>query len=262
MFHYKSISSTQDEMKSLLLNPDQQQKADYICITTESQTKGRGTNNRSWIGKRGNTFLTIAIPYDDIQIPLTLFPLQIGVVMAQNIHRVLEHLDLKDDMPNVTVKWPNDVLVNDKKIAGVLIENEKDCNGQYRFLVGIGVNNRYAPTVETTGKERGRETACIYDFKDNGDMDEEVAVMEARQLAVDIANDIKSWIEIQKIDPEGSKSMIVNTWLQWADFSRKFVLRDEPGNETVMPIDLESDGRLRVVGQDGKERLLCFDYLL
>ena len=175
----------------------------------------------------------------------------------------------------VRLKWPNDVLVNERKIAGVLIESEKDYDGNYYFLVGIGVNYRHAPKVDTEGNNRGRVTTCIHNLLSNdtkADMEDGGAagcehdesddgVEEAKALGIRIANAIKAWIEVQKIW-DGAADAIVSNWERWSDFGARLILRDEPGNETVITLGLEKDGRLRVKGQDGKERLLCSDYLL
>jgi len=282
MFHFNSIGSTQDEVKRIISDKTRHEPNAYVAITTESQTNGRGSNNRTWIGRKGNTFLTIAIPADDLKIPLTLLPLQIGVILAEQVNSMLIGISAASASPKdkpkdavVRVKWPNDVLVNEKKIAGVLIESERDYDGNYYFMVGVGVNFRHAPKVDASGAQRGREATCIYDFvssvQEDGDEEgnDEVdnvnanddGVEEAKALGIRIANDIKAWMELQK-SWDGAADCIVTRWEHWTDFGTKLIMRDDPGNEVVIPLGLEKDGRLRVKGQDGKERLLCFDYLL
>jgi BirA family biotin operon repressor/biotin-[acetyl-CoA-carboxylase] ligase len=230
----------------------------FLAITATSQTKGRGTNKRKWIGRKGNTFLTIAVPSNELKIPLTLLPLQIGNILAKQVK-----LMLKKTNAVVTLKWPNDVLVDQKKIAGVLIESDKDHAGNYYFLIGIGVNYRFAPLVETSGNERGRITTCIYDYV-NGDDDDDndkCGVESAKALGKRIAGDVRDWVKMQK-NWDGAADSVVAMWDTWAEYGNKLILRDEPGNQSVTPLGLERDGRLRVKGQDGKERLLSSDYLL
>jgi BirA family biotin operon repressor/biotin-[acetyl-CoA-carboxylase] ligase len=185
---------------------------------------------------------------------LTLLPLQIGNLLAQQVQDMLKFTNAA-----VKLKWPNDVLVDQKKIAGVLIESEQDHAGNYYFLVGIGVNYKFAPKVETSGQERGRVTTCICDYIDADDDDD--GVEAARELGWRIAKDVREWVELQK-NWDGAADSIMTAWETWAEFGNKLILRDDPGNETVVPLSLEKDGRLRVKGQNGKERLLCFEYLL
>ena len=63
------------------------------------------------------------------------------------------------EKPRVSLKWPNDVLLGESKVAGVLIEAELPF-----LLVGIGVNVRHKPEVPRHGPDRGRPAACLADF--------------------------------------------------------------------------------------------------
>ncbi len=266
MHHFESVKSTQDEARRILHDSDNTIPNQYFAVTTASQTNGRGTNGRSWIGQKGNSFLTIAIPSNDLTIPLTLFPLQIGCVIAQRVQEMIQRYEKSglDTTPTakVTVKWPNDVLVNQKKIAGVLIESEQDHAGNYYFLVGIGVNYKYAPKVETTGPQMGRESTCICDHIHCDDVDDDEDGVEASKcLGRDIANDVTNWVELQKTW-EGAGDAIIANWERFFESGTKLIMRDDPAHEVVTSICIEKDGRLRVRGQDGKDRLLCHDYLL
>ena len=83
---------------------------DCFAISTTEQTKGRGTSGRSWIGHKGNAFVTIAIPVErvtsSLNIPITLFPIQMGIIVCKRIRRVFENLRIDSNI--VKVKWPND----------------------------------------------------------------------------------------------------------------------------------------------------------
>ena len=59
--------------------------------------------------------------------------------------------------PTVSLKWPNDVLINGEKVSGVLIEMEKD-----HLIIGIGCNIGTAPVVVDTGPNGGRQATCLY----------------------------------------------------------------------------------------------------
>jgi len=280
VIHFESLSSTQDEARKLLKEYDNSEKGSvendkiYMAVTTTCQTKGRGTSGRTWIGEIGNTFVTISIPMSNIKIPITLIPVQMGIIVAERVHNIIqnhnrnqsiqynegkEELITKQEKADVRVKWPNDVLINGKKNAGVLIESDTDKNGKHYLLVGIGINYKYAPTVEQDGPERGRETTCICDSiicDDDND-----CIDAAKLLGKDIANDVWDWVELQS-NWDGAAEAVVRKFEYWTDFGKGLVLRDNLENEIVIPINIESDGRLKVRGRDGKERLLCTDYLL
>lgn len=111
------------------------EKLDYHVILCRSQSKGRGTRDHIWISKEGNIFMSILIPLD---LRLDLLPGQLsittGVGLAHMSHYFCPHQD-------ISIKWPNDVLINKKKVAGILIEIEKSY-----AIVGIGMNLVSAPS--------------------------------------------------------------------------------------------------------------------
>lgn len=276
MRHFNSVKSTQDEARRILKDKDKHVPHQALAITASSQTNGRGTNGRSWIGQTGNVFLTIAIPSDDLVIPLTLFPLQIGTLLTQRVSDMLNHKNIDVDVEKaekvqdakVTVKWPNDVLVNQKKIAGVLIESDQDHSGCYYYLVGIGINYKYAPKVNTTGSQRGRESTCICDYipcinamNENEDEDDATSTTKAMELGQNVARDVMDWVKLQK-SWDGAADAIVPNWERYFECGTKLIMRDDPNQEVVTSVGIEKDGQLRVKGMNGVERLLCSDYLL
>jgi biotin-(acetyl-CoA carboxylase) ligase len=198
LYHFESTSSTQDEAKKIVL-ADDCSTAKAFCVTATEQTNGRGTSGRLWMGVRGNTFVTIGIPQKAWMglknVPLSLLPLRIGSLVANRVQGLLDKCGDDDDKadpqpPMVAVKWPNDVLVDEKKISGVLIESS--ANGDW-FLIGIGVNLAYAPPVPTSGPNNGRQSTCIQDIcPPSSDLDLQDA---ACRLGVDLAHDVNQWLQ-------------------------------------------------------------------
>ena len=271
LYHFESTSSTQDEARLVAEQYVKQNNDDDIhafCVTATEQTSGRGTSGRQWMGARGNTFVTIGIRQatwmEDLKgIPLTLLPLKIGSLVANRVQELLDECKASDDTgvaPLVTVKWPNDVLVNEKKISGVLIESSS--NGW--FLIGIGVNLAYAPVVPTSGPNHGRTSTCVQDYCSSPDWSKLVED-KARRMGVNLASDLNQWI--QKTSAAGSPNeaslSVLNDWKKWVDWDMELVMRDTPNQERVRMIDLLPDGRIQVVGQDdGALRTLVSDYFL
>lgn len=119
------VDSTNDEAKDLIA-----EGADpWTVVVAEKQVAGKGRFGRSWASPRGGLYLSIVLPWELEQLPL--------LSMAASL-AVAEALDTWG-LP-ISVKWPNDVLVGDAKVAGILVEGLVRPEG-YWAVVGIGVNS-------------------------------------------------------------------------------------------------------------------------
>lgn len=132
-YYFDTVSSTQDKAIELL-NSDKVSLFDIIIA--KNQTKGRGQHGKTWISDTGNLFSTFILPYVSIQKTQEL-----SISIAYILKDIFEKLSC---IKNFSVKPPNDVYLNCKKVSGVLIET----HDQY-VLVGIGVNIKSAP-LETS----------------------------------------------------------------------------------------------------------------
>lgn len=257
LFHFDQTGSTQDEAKRIVVQEADADLQPVVCVTATEQYNGRGTSGRIWMGARGNTFVTIGIrqsAWMNTKLPLTLLPLQIGTIVAQQVSRLVGNCEFSNNMqPFVTIKWPNDVLVDHQKIAGVLIESE---NGW--FLVGIGVNVAYAPPVPTAGPNHGRPSTSL-DVYCSADGTAAHASYEeiAHQLGVDMARDLAAFL-----DHPNPAQDVLDEWKQWVDWDMELILRDLEDKTPVMPVDVHSDGRLLVRDRNGRERLMVSDYFI
>ena len=122
--HFKEIDSTNDYLKNsygLLSN--------FTFVTADYQNKGKGRNNRLWTSEPGENLMFSFLIKDKRLINQSLI---ISFVAAIEVAIVLESFGIK----NVSIKWPNDVLVGDKKICGILAEGQVP---DY-LVVGVGLN--------------------------------------------------------------------------------------------------------------------------
>lgn len=120
-----------DSTNSRLLEADPAQ--DPQALFAESQTAGRGRRGRDWVSPFGsNLYLSLAWSFPAWPARLTTLPLAVAVALA----RALATLGL----PEVGIKWPNDLHVDGRKLAGVLIEPRGEAGGSCRVVVGVGLN--------------------------------------------------------------------------------------------------------------------------
>ena len=132
--HFNEIVSTQlYSRKDVAL--DALNKDDWVLVTADMQTGGIGSHSRKWISHiPGNVYATLNFPME-VKDPN-------GFAMMRNVFSLAVLEVMKDYLPNahVAYKWPNDALVNGKKIAGVLCEYQTLENNIYHGIVGIGIN--------------------------------------------------------------------------------------------------------------------------
>lgn len=125
-----SVASTNDYAKDMARNG----VAEGTVVWAQEQTSGRGRQGNNWVSNRGNLFTSIILRPG--KQPLEAG--QISFVAAVALAETLKDL-LPASVP-VALKWPNDVLLQGKKSAGILIESEEGF-----IIVGIGVNVAHAP---------------------------------------------------------------------------------------------------------------------
>lgn len=104
-------------------------------VVAEYQTEGRGQKDTKWISEKGENISASIVLYPKFIKPTEHFELNKAIALA--VCDVVKSY-LRD--ANVEIKWPNDILVDGKKIAGILIENSIQ-GGKFNWsVVGIGVN--------------------------------------------------------------------------------------------------------------------------
>lgn len=139
-------------LKGLATSPERRSKElDLHVIQAQTQTKGRGTRDHTWISEAGNLFLSLILPLERLGLERTscseALSLTTGVAVARMVQRLCPQLC-------VAIKAPNDVLIEGQKVAGILIEIEPPY-----AIVGIGVDVASAPEAIPGATYLGRYAA-------------------------------------------------------------------------------------------------------
>ena len=130
IIHLKECSSTNDYLISL--NKKSNCKEGTI-VGTDFQSKGRGQRTNLWFSeKKSNlTFSIIIEPF----LPIS-YQFYLNIISSLSIYNVLKSI-LGED---IKIKWPNDIFYQDKKIAGILVENIVKNKKIQKSIIGIGLN--------------------------------------------------------------------------------------------------------------------------
>lgn len=126
-----AINSTNDYLKQL---SSRQYVENFTVVSAESQTAGRGQMGAKWDAEPGKN-LTFSVLVKDLLLDIhEIFMLNAAVAIS--VINALENLAI----PDLSIKWPNDILAGNKKIGGILIENSIKTGGEIFSVIGIGLN--------------------------------------------------------------------------------------------------------------------------
>ena len=132
IIHHQLVGSTMDEARDLAESGE----PEGVVVATEEQSAGRGRFDRIWVSPRSqNLHLTAMLRPTAEQLPFV----NMAATLA-TAHAASRFCDTQ-----ATVKWPNDVRVHGRKIAGILIETAASDSGLAYALVGIGLNVNFDP---------------------------------------------------------------------------------------------------------------------
>jgi BirA family transcriptional regulator, biotin operon repressor / biotin---[acetyl-CoA-carboxylase] ligase len=126
-----AIDSTNDFLKELT---NHQILENFTIVTAENQIKGKGQMGTTWTSEPSKNLL-MSVLINNFLIELqNVF--NINIVFSVSVIQVLKTLNI----PELSIKWPNDILSYNKKIGGILIENILKSEGKIISIVGFGLN--------------------------------------------------------------------------------------------------------------------------
>lgn len=155
-FNIKILDSIDSTNNFLLRNfEDSREIGNCIpVIASELQTDGRGRQGRKWCTGLGDS-LTFSLRWDFMQGASALSGLSLVIGIA--VVRVLKSFSIN----NVSLKWPNDILVDHHKLGGILIELRGEILGPSSVFIGIGINFRLSEIVKSYIQQKVTDISVI-----------------------------------------------------------------------------------------------------
>lgn len=206
-------------------------------VVSEKQTHGRGRLNRKWVSPSGGIWLSLIL-HPEFEISTsTLFPLITSLALAMTIEKILK---IKPKL-----KWPNDVTLNDKKVAGILIDASIE-SGKIDYLVlGVGINFKINPVeIEKMIKHTANYYGITTLLKKNESMNPVKLVQRfllelERLYQISLKNDLK---------------YLIQEWTKRSSTIGKSVSIKMPdGKLSGKALRIDADGAL-VISNKGKTR--------
>jgi BirA family biotin operon repressor/biotin-[acetyl-CoA-carboxylase] ligase len=230
---FETLSSTNDRMLAMLMDGS---PAEGTIIYTSFQTGGRGHMGNTWESEKDKNLLFSILLLPDFLLPSEQFELSkiISLALADIVGKYTG---------NVAIKWPNDILAGDRKIAGILIENVVTFNRITRCIAGIGLNvnqEKFSSNVPNP-TSLFLESGCQFDMTD---------------LLDQVVKRIEYWYNVLYKDELNLINSEYLKKLYRINVLSKFISKGEIFQAKITRI--EPTGELAVETSDGKELTFGF----
>src|SRR5687767_5885331 len=201
-----------------------------LCVVARQQTAGRGRHGRTWVSERdAGVYLSVVLRPKLGMHELPLITLMSGIA----VHDTLRELGMQPD-----IKWVNDVLVNDKKIAGILAETT-DTSAGVAVVAGIGINL----TSANFPPDLVNRATSVEDSSTTAINREDLIDLLTRRLSH----------YYDMLQSDNGAAQILENWRQRSSYYSGKIVRVVLENETVTGTTdgLEKNGALRIKRSDG-----------
>jgi len=221
-----------ESTNSVLLNSKEFNQHGTVLLG-EYQTKGRGRKDRTWVSNAGqNLTFSILLKNDLKDHKINLINLGTATVVAQALENLYQL--------NVELKWPNDILVDKKKIAGILLESSSKANKINKVVVGIGLN---VNQPNFPGKFDIQPTSVRKEFKE---------IVSRERLLSEILNLFEDMLEVWKKEP----NKILTDWRNRCKMiGERIKISEGDKTKTGVFYDIDEDGFLVLKIADKFEKI-------
>ena len=240
-YYFDSIDSTQNQALTMTFDKEN----NGAVIVAEKQTSGKGRSGRRWESPEGGIWLSIILhPKFDIAVT-TLFPLAAALALSNAIEKTLK---IKSEL-----KWPNDITIKGKKVAGMLVDVSLESNKIENLVLGVGINF----DVNTKQIEKSlKGTPNFYG----------VASLSQRKKNIKPIKLVHSFlIELEKIYfslSSGDVKKIIKDWTKNSSTIGKTVtINTEKGKISGKAIKIDDDGALVISEKNLNNRVIAGDVI-
>ncbi|MCF7981092.1 MAG: bifunctional biotin--[acetyl-CoA-carboxylase] ligase/biotin operon repressor BirA [Pseudomonadales bacterium] len=196
------VISTNDEVRAKAKGSP---PSPHVCLA-EMQSSGRGRRGRSWVSPyAANIYLSLAWDFPEMTGALDGLSLCVGIAVADAIAKL--------GVSGVGLKWPNDLIYQRRKLAGILLELEGELSGPARVIIGIGVN---VAMTKAEGADIDQDWVSLVDIADTK--------ISRNALAAEILN------QLAEVLPRFQEGGFVEFHKRWHDLD---VLR---GNSVMLSL--------------------------
>lgn len=239
VYYFDSIDSTQNFASTI----SQNSKENGTIIISKKQSSGKGRMNRKWISPKGGLWFSIILhPKFDVSL-VTIFPIASSLALANAIEKTLGK--------KPELKWPNDVTLKKKKVAGMLVDLSLESNNIQSLILGVGINFKIDPThlekiIKKTKNYYG--VASLVSKKEN---ENPVKLIQTFLLELEKICDVLE---------KGQFKKIINSWTKKSStIGNNTTVSTSSGKFSGKAIRIDNDGALVISKGSKNYRILVGD---
>ena len=242
VYYFEEIDSTQNFAQKIAFD----KKEDGTIIIAEKQTAGKGRLDRKWTSPKGGIWFSLIIhPKFDVSSS-TLVPIAGAVALSKSIKSILGI--------ETSLKWPNDITLNRKKVAGMLVDASFQANNIDYLILGIGINF----DIDAKKLEKRLKTSPnfygVNSLRKEDDMTSPKLLLKEFLLQFE-----KILLQLNK----GEKSKIVREWTKRADgIGRKMIINTSNGKISGISQGIDNDGALKLKTYKEIKKIFVGDVIL
>jgi BirA family biotin operon repressor/biotin-[acetyl-CoA-carboxylase] ligase len=238
-FYFDTIDSTQNFAAKIASNHNE----NGTIIISKHQTDGKGRLERKWESPTGGIWMSIITKPEFNISYITLVPIAASLALCIAIEKTLK---IKPKL-----KWPNDILLKEKKVAGILLDTSVQSNKIENLVLGIGINFKINPhklesSIKKTPNFYGVDTLV----KKN-----EKPVTLVKQFLHELEN------IFQLIDSGYTKKIIMEWTIRSSTIGKNISIITNEGKIIGKAMKLDSDGALIISKGQKNKRLLIGDVI-
>ena len=220
--------TTHSTQNLAILLAEKNPSSDGIVIIAGQQKSGRGRQNRKWLSPKGGIWLSVVLRPRISSSKITLLPFAAALAVCDAIKKTTQ-LDAK-------LRWPNDITISGKKVAGILIDSSVEAEQINYAVIGIGVNANVDSSMISLHLEKSIKVTSL-----SNELGHETSILG---LTKEILERLEYYyIELEQRVPH----TIIEKWKKNSDILGEKVALMQ-GNRTIQGIaaDVKDDGSLLV----------------
>jgi len=240
-YYFDSIDSTQNQALKIANEPEN----NGAVIIAATQTGGKGRTGRKWISPKGGIWFSIILhPKFDISIT-TLFPIASSLALSKAIENTFEITP--------ELKWPNDLTIKGKKIAGILVDAAFESNKIESLVLGVGINfNVDIKAIKKTLKD----TPNFYGVSSLSEQNKKVKPIQLVQ---------NFFVELEKIyellNKKQTKKIILDWTKRSSTLGKNVEINTTDGKIKGKATKIDEDGALIISNKSKTHKVIAGDVI-